>query len=954
LSPVKLFFKILLFSLACIFSYKLSNAQLQITTQSNAQALVQKLLGQGVTVSNISLTGHPFATGFFNNISGTSIGLDSGIVMANGIVETDKIPGKKGMNGDGSTPAYVSTSNTGAWATTNLGFPGDADLEALTGDQTFDATVLKFDFVPLGDTIRFRYVFSSEEYPDFPCTGVNDGFAFFIEKVGVPGQTNIALIPGSTDPVTIDNINEDTLGCAPPAYFQFYVKNQTNKFFTHNGHTRVFTAVAKVQPCEAYTLKLVIADAGDEIYDSGVFLEAGSLSSNAIRIVNSTQVDPGNNYYLVEGCSTGSFKIKRPNAESAPLNVSLSYAGTATNGVDMQLLPTTVTIPANQSEVIINVIPIIDNVSEGIELIKIYALAGGGCSANLPTDSTIIQIRDYDTLGIVPDTAFICRNTSVQLTAYNGYNAYQWDADPTLSSLTISNPVATPVNEFTTYYCTSTTGTCHGRDSAFVQWKKLDLISNAGVNCKDASTGEIQVDGGPEWTAPVEYSFNNGAWQTNNIFSNLPVGIYKVKIRDATGCIDSLDIPVTQLYPDFLINDTIVQAASCSGNADGSVTINMAGGKTPYLYSLDGVNFQNSNVFNLTNGSYTVFLKDDNNCTATQNVFIPLNNSVTLEAGADLTICEGKNVQIKTLSNANTFVWTPGATLDNSSFQSPVANPVVTTKYYVAGTTGICNRFDSVTVFVNPAPTPNAGPDNSICFGKNAQLSGSGGVSYFWSPSSSLNNNRLQNPTTINLPGTIKYSLHVVDANGCNSLKKDEVVITVTRQAIVDAGRDTILPLGQPLHLYANDVNQVGFISWEWLPYDGLSNPLIVAPIAMPDRDITYTVTARTALGCVATDKIKIQVYKGPDIYVPNAFTPNRDSKNDILKAIPVGIRTFNYFRIYDRWGTLIFSTTNPDMGWDGRSKGTEQSSATYVWMAEGIDYTGKVVRRKGSVIIIR
>ena len=928
-----------------------SNAQLQVRTESNAQALVQMLLGQGITVSNISLRGDPLATGIFNNISGTNITLDSGIVLSNGRAATNPLnPLARGMDGDGVTPAYTSASSSGAFASTGFGLPGDPDLERLTGDPTFDATVLQFDFVPLGDTIKFRYVFSSEEYPDFPCANVNDGFAFFIEKVGVPGQTNIALIPGTTDPVTIDNINDDpTCGLYP----QFYVTNKTNVNFTHNGHTKVFTAIAKVEPCQAYTLKLVIADGGDDIYDSGVFLEAGSLSSNAISIQNITQIDQQNNYYLVEGCSLGAFKVKRPNSETGPLNVSLSYGGTATNGVDMQLLPTTVTIPANQTEVIVNIAPTIDNVPEGIELIKIYALAGGGCGST-PTDSTIIQIRDYDTLGIVPDTARICKGMSVQLTAYNGYNSYQWDADPTLSSLTIRNPVATPVNELTTYYCTSTMGTCHGRDSAFVQWKKLDLIANNGVNCKDASTGEIQVDGGPEWTAPVEYSFNNGAWQTSNTFSNLPVGIYRVKVRDATGCIDSLDIPITQLYPDFLISGTVEQAASCSGAADGTVTVNLTGGKNPYQYSLDGINFQTSNVFNLPNGNYTVFVKDDNNCTASQNVFIPLNNIITLDAGPDKTICEGKTVQLNTVSNANNFLWSPAATLDNGILQSPLANPVTTTKYYVTATTGICNRLDSVTVVVNPAPIPNAGPDVSICFGRNVQLSGSGGISYFWTPSSALNNNRVQNPTTINLPGTITYSLHVVDANGCNSLKKDEVVITVSRQAIVDAGRDTVIAAGQSLNLYANDINRAGFVSWEWLPSYGLNNPFISTPVAILDKDITYTVTARTSIGCVATDQIKIQVYKGPEIYVPNAFTPNRDSKNDVLKAIPVGIRTFNYFRIYDRWGKLIFSTTNPDIGWDGRFKGTEQSTATYVWMAEGIDYLGKIVRRKGSVIILR
>lgn len=954
---MKLICKIFLLFIACISFCLGANAQLQVTAESNAQALVQKLLGAGVTVSNISLRGNPAMTGFFNNLAGTNIGLDSGIVLTNGLAKTNFITHKFGMDGDGITPAYVSDSYSGAFADTqhfpiNI-FSGDMDLARLIGvqdDDTHDACVLEFDFVPLGDSIKFKYVFSSEEYPTFACGGFNDAFAFFISGPGIAGLKNIALVPGTNTPVTIDSVNDIT-GCG--AYPQFYVSNKTNQFFTHNGHTKVFTATSQVQPCQTYHLKLVIADVGDGSLDSGVFLEAGSLSSNAISIENITQVDPQNNYYLVEGCTAGSFKIKRPNTSSSPLNVSLSYAGTATNGVDMQLLPVTVTIPANQTEVVVNVITTIDNIPEGIELIKIYALAGGGCGST-PTDSTVIQIRDYDTLGIVPDTAKICKHTSLQLTAYNGYASYQWDANPTLSSLTIRNPIATPVNPSTTYYCTSTFGTCHGRDSAFVEWKKLDLVSKTEINCKDAASGEIVVDGGTEWTAPVEYSINNGPWQPGNIFSNLPVGVYRIKVRDATGCIDSLDIPITQLYPDFLISSAPVQAATCSGSPDGSVTINLAGGKNPYQYSLDGITFQNSNVFNLTAGSYTIFVKDNNNCTASQSIVIPLNNSVTLDAGTDKTICEGKSVQLNTLSNANSFVWFPPAGLDNAGLQNPVASPVNTIKYYVTATTGICNRVDSVIVFVNPAPIPNAGPDSTLCFGRNIQLQGSGGVSYFWSPASSLNNNRLQNPTTINLPGNITYSLHVVDANGCNSLKKDDVVITVTRQAIVDAGRDTVLGIGQPIQLFASDINHVGFTQYQWQPFYGLNNPQIANPIVILDKDITYTIEARTAIGCLATDQVKIQVYKGPDIYVPNAFTPNRDSRNDILKAFPVGIKDFHYFRIYDRWGSLIFSTTNPAIGWDGRIKGTEQPTATYVWMAEGVDYNGKTLQRKGSVIILR
>lgn len=168
------------------------------------------------------------------------------------------------------------------------------------------------------------------------------------------------------------------------------------------------------------------------------------------------------------------------------------------------------------------------------------------------------------------------------------------------------------------------------------------------------------------------------------------------------------------------------------------------------------------------------------------------------------------------------------------------------------------------------------------------------------------------------------------------------------------AGRDTVLAIGQPLQLFATDVNHTGFTSFVWAPAYGLDDAFLQAPRLFAEKDITYTVTARNPVGCMATGEVKIKVYKGPDIYVPNAFTPNRDGLNDILKAIPVGISDFHYFRIYDRWGKQVFISTNPANGWDGRISGNELISGTYIWVAEGTDYTGRLVQRRGSVIIVR
>ena len=152
----------------------------------------------------------------------------------------------------------------------------------------------------------------------------------------------------------------------------------------------------------------------------------------------------------------------------------------------------------------------------------------------------------------------------------------------------------------------------------------------------------------------------------------------------------------------------------------------------------------------------------------------------------------------------------------------------------------------------------------------------------------------------------------------------------------------------------ALDINNNGFINYHWSPAFGLNNPAIANPVAILDRETIYIITAHTANGCEATDDIKIKVYKGPEIYVPGAFTPNGDGLNDILKAIPIGMKEFSFFSIYNRYGQVIFTTKNANTGWDGKIKGVEQDPAVFVWMAKAIDYKGNVVLRKGTVTLIR
>ena len=156
--------------------------------------------------------------------------------------------------------------------------------------------------------------------------------------------------------------------------------------------------------------------------------------------------------------------------------------------------------------------------------------------------------------------------------------------------------------------------------------------------------------------------------------------------------------------------------------------------------------------------------------------------------------------------------------------------------------------------------------------------------------------------------------------------------------------------LGQPLQL-----NATGSINYLWNPATFLDNPNISAPISIPQNNITYTVSVSNAFGCVAMDTINVKVFfLPPDIYVPSAFTPGGDTKNDIFRPIPLGIKSLESFSVYNRWGVMLYRTSKLNDGWDGKYKGIAQDPGTYVWQANATDYKNKKVFKKGSVILIR
>jgi gliding motility-associated-like protein len=484
------------------------------------------------------------------------------------------------------------------------------------------------------------------------------------------------------------------------------------------------------------------------------------------------------------------------------------------------------------------------------------------------------------------------------------------------------------------------------------------INTNNTASCGHAN-GSITVTNVIGGTQPYQYSLNGGPYQSSPTFSAVAGGNYTVTVEDATtpmpntGSVNGMmgDIAGPTSFTAVPIN------ASCLNN-DGQVDVtNVNGGTMPYQYSADGGSYgANPVITRLSSGNQNITVEDGNGCTVTQPVFVGINNTLILQMGAGATICQGTSTQLTlAMTNATTFIWSPAASLNNDTIAQPIASPGTTTTYAVMVNLGICISTGTETVTVLPAPIPMATPPAvTLCYDQSTQLQGSGGVSYQWSPATGLSDTAISNPVVQQPKKSITYSLTVTGANGCTSIQPALVLVVVTPPPVVFAGDDTTILVGQTLPLDAVDVNNIGFTSYTWSPAIGLDNPGIQDPVATITGDIIYTVTATTPQGCAGTDSIRIKAVTASDIIVPNAFTPNGDGHNDVLRPHAIGIRDFKYFMVFNRWGQRVFYSTNEGGGWDGTVGGQAMPLGTYVWMAMGLDFGGRAVERRGTVILIR
>lgn len=436
------------------------------------------------------------------------------------------------------------------------------------------------------------------------------------------------------------------------------------------------------------------------------------------------------------------------------------------------------------------------------------------------------------------------------------------------------------------------------------------------------------------------YKFNSLGFKT----VSLTVGSNKGCLKTITAEIEVKDKPALVLnFKDTLICsiDTLQLIATAPGSLNPRFTW------TP-LYNIINSTSPTPLVYPKTTTRYTVSM-EDNGCAADDTVQVRVVDQVTLQVSRDTTICLTDPAQLQAFGDGLNFAWTPSATLDDASLRNPMATPVGNTVYTVVSSIGKCNKTASLSINTVPYPIANAGADVIICYKDSTQLQGNfTGASFQWSPASSLINPSLINPIAFPVQST-DYILRVTDTRGCPKPVFDTVSVIVQPPIKAFAGNDTAIVVGQPLQLRAT-----GGEFYLWEPSTGLSFTTIDNPIAVLSQNQTYSVRVSTLGDCFAFDTINVTVFKtNPDIFVPNAFTPG-GSSNTVFRPKPVGISTFDFFRVYNRYGQLVFSTSEQGKGWDGKIAGVDQGTNTYVWMVQGKDFTGKTIFKKGTMVLIR
>lgn len=789
-----------------------AKAQLTTGPTPGAAGLANLIAGTGVTVTNAVLNCAGTANGTFDGTA-SNLGMPTGVILTNG--RRQDAPGP-------------DSDFAGPGASTNNGTGGYAPLNAIAGAPTQDACVLEFDVESRSSYLEFRYVFGSEEYPDFVNSAYNDAFAFFISGPGIAGVQNIALIPGTAQPVTINNVNAGRNA-------MYFRNNAGGATIEYNGLTTVLTAFANVIPCKKYHLVLAIADANDGIYDSGIFIEEASLTAPPLA-VDSTTTDAGLPH-VYEGCYNGKFHFSLDKPALEDFAIYYSIKGNAENGVDYEEIIDSVIVPKGDSTAFVEIIGIKDTLVESNEYVILCAL--DFCDK---TELSCDTLWIHDFYGEAEGDTTICFGDSTMLLASGSDSVkYRWTPATSLNNDTIANPIAKPTAPTTTYIVEIYNNYCSMYDTVVVNLEQPQLVVTGDTIFCPGGTAQLGAEISNVWQpenadylwSPAQYL--NVPNDQNPLATPDTSKWFHVTATSVRGC-EASDSVFVEHYqvPDAEagLNDTVCGFVY-GLNASPSIGLGTWTSNNP-LVNFYGPNDANATVVVPTDGVYTFYWTEDNfGCTDMDSVMIEFIDLPPAEAGPGGSTC-GNVFNLNATPTTGNGTWSandlngnpipvnfsPSRNDPNVIATSPVYDSLIFTW---SVDLVVCVSEDTNLVAFYEIPNSYAGEDDTLC-GIDYDLQAIPSVgqgtwtciesgSIIFTPDANDPNANAQAPSF----GTYSF---IWTENNYGCIDQDTVQITFSDTPSPDAGtNDSICGLSNSL----NATTSFGVGSWS--PSIGLADP---------------------------------------------------------------------------------------------------------------------------------
>ncbi len=465
----------------------------------------------------------------------------------------------------------------------------------------------------------------------------------------------------------------------------------------------------------------------------------------------------------------------------------------------------------------------------------------------------------------------------------------------------------------------------------------------------------------------IEWNFGDGKKGTGTEITHsfTASGTYVVQqiIKSNSGCSDTIQTPVQVIVRSFPNADFINDPVICTNTDVRFASV---------VTSTDPVNFYKWNFSNginsdkdaliarfATAGNVTVQFITGTiyACNDTIQKTLKINQTPTVRAAPEATICKGQSVNL-IASGALNYTWSPIDYLSNPNIANPVAKPDVTTPYTVKGTTADgCFAYDTINIIVLQPFKITVMPGDSICVGQSLRLLASGAYRYEWTPAATLNQSNIPNPLATP-PATTNYRVVGFDEYGCFN-DTGYVLVGVGLYPVVDLGPDLTLSTGT-LQKLTSTITNGPIQQWLWSPPVNLNCTTCPEPTALINNDIEYKLKVTNFFGCSGEDAVRIKVFcEDSQVYIPNAFSPDGDGRNDVFMVRGKGIMQVKSMRVFNRWGDLVFEKTNikpndPTQGWDGLVRGVATGPDVFAYIVEVVCDNGIPYFYKGNVTLLK